>query len=145
MTTMGCKRTAPRKGLKRSTIKRCRTPISRVSKSPRRRKELREDTAWAHAVIDRAGNRCEKCGRIGTQAHHVVRRGNPTFRHSMLNGVALCPTHHAEAHAKPGAFREWLFCNHHERWCLIARRFERHNDSAPIQPPGDATITPKRG
>jgi hypothetical protein len=115
VTTMGCKRDPGAR----------RKPIPRVSKSPRRRKELREDTAWAHAVIDRAGNRCEKCGRIGTQAHHIVRRGNPTFRHSMLNGVALCPTHHAEAHAKPGAFREWLYLNRHERWCLIARRFER--------------------
>lgn len=113
MTTMGCKRTAPRK------------PIPRVSKSPRRRKELREDTAWAHAVIERAGNRCEKCGRIGTQAHHIVRRGNPTLRHHGDNGVALCVECHRRAHAKPGEFREWLCLNRHERWCLIARRFER--------------------
>ena len=113
MTTMGCKRTTPRQGLRK------------VSKSPRRRKELREDREWALAVIARAGNRCEKCGRMGAQAHHIVRRGNPTLRHHPLNGAALCPTCHAGAHANTSAFREWLFLNRHERWCLIARRFER--------------------
>lgn len=119
MTTMGCKREpGHRKAMKRATLRK-------VSKSPRRRKELRGGTAWAHMVIDQAGNRCEKCGRIGTQAHHIVRRGNPTLRHHPLNGVALCPECHVLAHSKPGEFREWLFLNRHDRWCLIARRFER--------------------
>jgi hypothetical protein len=137
MTTMGCKRdpNAVRKPLKRSRI-------AKVSKSPRRRQELREDAAWAHMVIDRAGNRCEKCGRIGTQAHHVVRRGNKTWRHHELNGVSLCPEHHAWAHSKPGEFREWLYLNRHERWCLIARRLDSHNAHAAHQPPSDAKNTP---
>lgn len=136
MTTMGCKRDPEAR----------RKPIPRVSKSPRRRKELREDTAWAHAVIDRAGNRCEKCGRIGTQAAHIVGKRNKVLRHNLLNGVALCPLCHDWAdNQEPAAFREWLYLNRHERWCLIARRFERHNPSAAHQPPADATITPKRG
>ena len=125
MTTMGCKRTTPRQGLRK------------VSKSPRRRQELRADETWARAIIDRAGNRCEKCGRIGTQAAHIVGKRNKVLRHHHLNGVALCPLCHDWAdNQDPAAFREWLYLNRHERWCLIAGRFEgKEPPQSPAQPP----------
>lgn len=148
MTKIGCKRDpqAKRQGLRRAPMAKralirvkiaapfglepstgilARKRLRKVSKSPKRQKELREDREWAKAVRDRAGNRCEYCGRHGTQAAHIVGRRNKVLRHNSLNGVALCPTCHDWAdNQDPAAFREWLKGKFPDRWAMIAKRFE---------------------
>ena len=55
--------------------------------------------AWKNRLIREYGHRCMVCDyeRI-VEAHHVIPRcdGGQT---SVENGILLCPTHHAEAHA----------------------------------------------
>lgn len=63
----------------------------------RRHESTRAWRALRQQVLDRAGGRCERCGGIADDAHHVVARvdGGPD---SLANVVALCSGCHAEEH-----------------------------------------------
>jgi 5-methylcytosine-specific restriction endonuclease McrA len=65
-----------------------------------RRRRHETTRAWGRLrqqVLDRAGGRCERCGAVATDAHHVVARvhGGPD---TMANLAAVCETCHQELH-----------------------------------------------
>lgn len=72
------------------------------------------DKEWALAVKERAGNRCEYCGRIDTlNSHHIFSRSNHSVRWDIDNGACLCVSHHTfnhdfSAHKAPAEFLEWI-------------------------------------
>jgi hypothetical protein len=91
-----------------------------------RRKALR---LWTERVKDLQGNVCAFCGakdgadngrirkdgKMGKSyinAHHVEDKTNYALRWDVVNGVALCPSHHEfskdSAHRSPVWFHEWL-------------------------------------
>jgi hypothetical protein len=59
-------------------------------------KKEKADVAWRQKVKERAGFRCEKCGREVPvlHAHHFVSRNYARLRFDVRNGVALCPRDH---------------------------------------------------
>jgi len=69
---------------------------------------------WAKEVKERAGMKCEYCGRIDTlNSHHIFSRSNQSTRYDLDNGVCLCVAHHTfsskfSAHKTPAEFIEWL-------------------------------------
>lgn len=49
------------------------------------------DNAWARVVKQRAGNKCEVCGkREALNAHHYVSRSNRRLRWEPMNGLCVC-------------------------------------------------------
>jgi 5-methylcytosine-specific restriction enzyme A len=65
-----------------------------------RRRRHETTRAWGklrQRVLDRAGGRCERCGGVADDPHHVVGRvdGGPD---TMANLEALCEGCHAEEH-----------------------------------------------
>jgi hypothetical protein len=86
--------------------KRKRNPITTL-----RNKGLR---MWSLAVRKRAEGVCEVCGEKGyLNAHHIVGKEYLPLSLDILNGVALCPSHHKfnrmfSAHQNPIWFMKWL-------------------------------------
>ena len=69
------------------------------------------DILWAKKVKDRAGWKCEYCGKDGpVAAHHIIPRTCHPLRHDMENGVSLChPRHHLYWAQKDAlGFAEWI-------------------------------------
>jgi hypothetical protein len=72
------------------------------------------DTLWSERVKDRAGCKCEYCGKsYYLNAHHVFGRRHWGLRWDLDNGVALCPNHHTfspifSAHQTPTKFSDWI-------------------------------------
>lgn len=72
------------------------------------------DKAWSNYVKERAGNKCEVCGKMEyLNAHHIVGRRNRATRWLIGNGIALCPACHTfsstmSAHQTPTIFQEKL-------------------------------------
>lgn len=82
--------------------KKLRRPgLARVS--PKRAALERELWQAKQVVRARSGGWCEVpgCARRMTDVHHVVPRSGGKPDHSPVNLVALCPDHHARAHAEP--------------------------------------------
>ncbi len=81
------------------------------------------DTLWSKIVRERAGNRCEYCGRQNKMlnAHHIFGRTFLPLRWVLNNGIALCPLHHTfsntfSAHLAPTEFTFWLVKKRGEEW-----------------------------
>lgn len=80
-------------------------------------KLTKEDKEWAKAVKERDGNKCAVCGTTKLlNAHHILPREIKELRHTLWNGITLCPKHHRfsrelSAHQNPVAFWLW-FCGH---------------------------------
>lgn len=57
---------------------------------------------WSKCVKVRASYRCqvEGCGKVATDAHHVISRGCSALRFDFRNGVALCRGHHNHSSSK---------------------------------------------
>jgi HNH endonuclease len=57
--------------------------------------------AWSKAVVRHYGNQCEKCGWADARcdAHHRVPKGQGG-KHTIANGIVLCPNHHRIEHEK---------------------------------------------
>lgn len=86
------------------------------------------DALWAKIVKDRAGWKCEVCGKgpDGLNAHHIFSRSNRSTRWDIENSACLCVNHHAfgnfSAHKAPVEFVEWLKEHRGEQWYQDLRR-----------------------
>jgi len=92
-------------------------------KKNEKREIRKKDKEWAKLVKERWNNRCTICwhkfGVINTRylnAHHIVDRYVKELRHDLINGVAICPRHHAfdkfySAHRNPLWFLNWMYEN----------------------------------
>lgn len=58
------------------------------------------DIQWAKLVKLHAGYKCEWCGAIGVDAHHMVSRRHAATRLLPENGVCLCKGCHMRFHNK---------------------------------------------
>lgn len=77
--------------------------------SKRKNQEKRLDKLWSHAVIQRDGSICQKCGRWAENPHHVFYKTKKGSRWLLQNGINLCENCHVPwAHAKPDEFEHWL-------------------------------------
>jgi hypothetical protein len=79
------------------------------------------DKVWADSVKEKAGYRCEVCGKVeGLNSHHIFSRSNYTVRHDINNGICLCVAHHVfgnwSAHKSPVEFVEWIKDNRGINW-----------------------------
>lgn len=81
-----------------------RTPISRVSKKPRRKAEIRCDDLWKELIRLLFSGKCALCGKHGCDAHHIKKRRNKQLRHEVYNGVWLCRWCHTCAEADEKKF-----------------------------------------
>ncbi len=90
--------------LKRSTFKVRKTPVKALIK--------KADKLWGEAVRLRDKHTCQRCGKLGTNPHHIFTRSIKHMRHDLSNGVTLCPGCHTlrpdSAHKGPEHFRDWL-------------------------------------
>ena len=90
--------------------------------------------AWREKVLARSHGQCVICGKLATNAHHLLgRRAYPQYILTPANGVGLCVRHHVYgapgepcAHAAPRAFDDWLRNNlpHTWEWVQQARKCE---------------------
>jgi len=76
------------------------------------------DKLWSQVIMKRNKGRCEVCGKVGTQPHHILGKKNLTLRHDPKNGCLLCFQHHTgnktSAHQDPMWFMMWL-ANHRRK------------------------------
>ena len=89
----------------------------------------RADKAWAMAVAERAGQRCELCGGTPVEIHHLISRRVSRYRHDLSNGLALCAKCHRldwqkSAHCSPVVFAQRVREKLPELWAWVqgARR-----------------------
>ena len=87
------------------------------------------DKLWAKSVYADWNHRCAVCGSDKVQAHHLTPRQFEATRYELLNGVALCYTHHQTdknlaPHKNAAGWIAWLNHHHPERmeWYLNNRR-----------------------
>lgn len=83
-----------------SSLRRAREPMTRTEMT-KRGKNARinqcPDSEWSKVVKARAGGVCQKCGRPGEEAHHLLEKGTARFtqyRHDVRNGAFLCGSCH---------------------------------------------------
>lgn len=80
------------------------------------------DDKWSLEVKERAGHKCEYCGKTTTlNSHHIFSRSNRAVRHDLDNGVCLCVCHHTfcsnfSAHKTPTEFVEWIKEKRGKEW-----------------------------
>ncbi len=95
----------------------------------------RMDKAWSKAIKDRAGHKCEKCGKtaykkdivwksgpkkgkadtiiVPLNSHHIIRRSVKVLRWDLGNGLCLCPgchtrLAHSESYLDQLEYHDWL-------------------------------------
>ncbi len=84
--------------------------------------EKKLDVAWSKAVKDRAGHKCEHCGKTAyLNSHHIFGRRNKSVRWEISNGCCLCCYCHQfspvfSAHGAPTAFTQWIIGERGEEW-----------------------------
>lgn len=84
--------------------------------------DLKLDKAWATYVKNRAGNKCEYCGKTKyLNAHHIFGRRNRSVRWEISNSCCLCPACHTfssvfSAHQTPTEFTRWIIDKRGEEW-----------------------------
>ena len=93
------------------------------------------DELWSAKVKERAGGKCEICGKDKyIQAHHIVPRTNFALRHDIENGVALCRRHHLYfAHKDPLEFIEWAKLKRDLDYLQMVRHRQSKNDYNAIK------------
>ena len=80
------------------------------------------DVLWAKIIKERAGNKCEACGKTAyLNSHHIYSRSNHRMRHNLKNGVCLCAGCHTfsstfSAHKTPAEFMDWIRIKRGEAW-----------------------------
>ncbi|MCC7014688.1 MAG: HNH endonuclease [Planctomycetes bacterium] len=94
---------------------KCTGPIHRKTRLRRHGKRHLRDRAAAidfrRAVLERSGNRCERCERYSLRlhAHHLLSRARGG-RHTVENGAALCIECHDAVHAhRASDWRAWIW------------------------------------
>lgn len=86
-----------------------RKRVSKVSKRPSAKDRATADRLCAALVKQRAGNKCEHCGRRGTlDWAHGIGRKVLAVRWAHANGFALERTCHAYFTANPPMWNAWL-------------------------------------
>jgi len=93
------------------------------------------DELWSAKVKDRAGGKCEICGKDKyVQAHHIIPRTNYALRHDIENGVALCRRHHLYfAHKDTLGMADWVRENRNLPYLNVARHRQSKNDYNAIK------------
>ena len=76
---------------------------------------------WEKIVKQRAGYKCERCGKhLFLNAHHIYGRTNYKVRYDIENGACLCPGHHTlnkdAAHNAPLEFIEFMIKKRGNKW-----------------------------
>jgi len=90
------------------------SPIKRKPRSPLKILQDRLLDLWRAKVKERAGYRCEVCGRSNCKLdpHHIITRKNLTLKWDLRNGCCLCCGCHTlnklSAHGDPLFFIDWL-------------------------------------
>ena len=89
--------------------------MSRKKKAnPVRTLERKQLKLWSGDVKERAGFKCEWCGKTEyLNAHHIISKRYKPLRFHRMNGMALCPKHHkfgigSSAHENPILVIDWL-------------------------------------
>jgi 5-methylcytosine-specific restriction endonuclease McrA len=92
------------------------------------------DNIWRKLVFIVGNGKCAVCGsEIYVQAHHMIPREMYSHRHAVMNGLAICASHHKYSfelspHKAPVAFYKWLCNNLPNRWeWLLAQEPSRKN------------------
>lgn len=87
------------------------------------------DLLWSLLIRERAGGRCERCGRSpedsrGFHAHHIYGRSNHRLRFEPRNGMAVCMACHRWAEEYPLEFTDWLRAERPEdaAWLAVENR-----------------------
>lgn len=75
----------------------------------RQRLERQLDSLWRLLVLQRAENKCEKCGsRTDLESHHIVSRYIRATRWELRNGICLCKWNcHRLPHSLSVKDRRW--------------------------------------
>ena len=119
-----------------------RKRLRRVSKSPRRKLELKADKLWSEAIRKRDKGICQVCLKPGNNPHHIVTRSVKHLRHDLSNGILLCAGCHSlglhSAHKRPESFRVWLI----EKWFKSERTYDAFilHSNIPRKPDYQAAI-----
>ena len=83
--------------MKRTPLKR-KTPLRKRSK--RAPKVMARDRRFYNACWTRDDWKCQVCGEIADDVHHLWHKGAfPEWRWVLENGVSLCRVHHSQAEA----------------------------------------------
>jgi hypothetical protein len=107
-----------------------RRPIARSARPPRQSRSRaavarrKADAAWSFDVRWTAGDMCEFnwCKRVADDAHHLWPKStHRKLRHESLCGVALCRTHHQQAHRQMDLFRLWFSNAFPLRWAALEK------------------------
>jgi len=98
--------------------RKCSYKISQKTKKP---KNNYLDTLWSKAIKERAGYKCEYCGKEGrVNSHHIFSRSNHSVRWDLDNGICLCVSHHVfglfSAHKSPLEFADWIRERRGDEW-----------------------------
>jgi hypothetical protein len=75
------------------------------------------DRLWSIAVRYDWGSRCAVCGISKCEAHHLIPRQHEATRYDLINGIALCASHHQfdpdiSPHQNAAGWLRWLRDNH---------------------------------
>ena len=114
MTTIGCKRTGPRKPMKRTP----RKPDEAARKFHAKNQRC---ALWAYDPTDRCDGKIE--------LHHAGGRSK-AFRNDERLHLPLCAWHHRHSkkcspHGAPAAFKSWLRLQRPEMYRIIYERFSK--------------------
>ena len=86
-----------------------RKPKGRIGKPNRRDLIKVADKLVSEIVRLRDGNKCQRCGRPGNNAHHIFSRKYLQTRHVLENLILLCFACHIHiAHGEPEKFRDFI-------------------------------------
>jgi len=97
------------------------------AKTTRRKLRDQLDKLWAEIVKQRAGHKCEYCGKTTyLNTHHIFSRSNLSVRWDLDNGSCLCSGHHTlntwSAHKSPIEFIEWIMDKRGYLWYTDLRK-----------------------
>lgn len=75
----------------------------------RAKREAAALALFRRAVLERAGGRCERCGKAGRLHAHHIRPRSRGGKHELANGAALCPACHGSTHDHTAPdWRRWV-------------------------------------
>lgn len=96
------------KAKRASEAKNVRKRAARAVSTSKRRSQQEAEWLWRQIVFERAGRKCEACGKpfekgdFQLQAHHIVKRSqSKRLLLDPANGMALCAGHHQYAERDP--------------------------------------------
>jgi predicted restriction endonuclease len=103
--------------MKRKEVSKGYKVLRKVKSAKNKLRDI-ADKDWSEKVKDRAGWKCELCGKIDRlQSHHVFTRSIKAVRWSLDNGVCLCAGHHLFlAHKRPELFRDKIIELRGQEW-----------------------------